>query len=180
MFAAAMSSLDSGINSIVTVFNTDFLVRFRKHKHTEQHQLKLAKYLVSGIGIAVVLISSLMDMIPGNILAATSKTGGLFIAPLFGLFFLALFVPFSNAFGGFLGTIYGFLTAFVIAYWDVITGHLGLSFQWIMPVSLVVNIAAGCLFSLLYLWCKTRPAKIACYVVAILPIVIGLIIIFQY
>lgn len=50
LFAAAMSSLDSGINSIVTVFYTDFLSRFRKDSGTREHNVKLARYLVLGIG----------------------------------------------------------------------------------------------------------------------------------
>ena len=46
MFAAAMSSLDSGINSIVTVFHVDFLGRFRRRKLRKEHSLKLARALV--------------------------------------------------------------------------------------------------------------------------------------
>ena len=180
MFAAAMSSLDSGINSIVTVFNRDFLVRFRKHKHTEQSQLKVAKYLVLGIGVVVVLMSSLIGKVPGNIIEVTNKTNGLFVAPLFGLFFMALFIPFSNAFGAFFGAIYGFLTAFIIAYWDLILGRQGLSFQWIIPAALAINIVVGILFSLLYSRCKNRAAKTACYLLSILPIVVGLVILLQY
>ena len=81
IFAAAMSSLDSGINSIVSIVSADFINRFRKHEHSQQHNVKLAKYLVLSIGIAIVLISSIMDKVPGNITEVTSKTNGLFVVP---------------------------------------------------------------------------------------------------
>ena len=71
MFAAAMSSLDSGINSIVTVVSRDFIDRFRKKRDLAQEKstinVKLAKYLVLIIGIMVVLLSSQIKRVPGNI-----------------------------------------------------------------------------------------------------------------
>ena len=68
---------------------------------------------------------------------------------LFGLFFMALFVPFATSFGTIWGAVYGFLTAFVIAYWDLLTGDPGLRSQWIIPGSLAVGLLMSILFSLL-------------------------------
>ena len=178
MFAAAMSSLDSGINSIVTVVTVDFRKRFSKHKDTEQHSVRLARYLVMGIGIAVVLISSLMDKVPGNIVEVTNKTNGLFVGPLFGLFFMALFVPFATSFGVIMGAIYGFTAAVLIAYWDVITGQAGLSFQWIIGTALFVHIGVGSLLSLLPTK-TTKPRSLIAYngaAIAVLVIIVYLLI----
>ena len=152
MFAAAMSSLDSGINSIVTVFSRDFIDRFRKREGSEgdagSGNVKLAKYLVIVIGIAVVLLSSQVEEVPGNIVEVTNKTNGLFVGPLFGLFFMALFVRRATAFGTVLGAVYGFMTAFAFAYWDKITGAAhSLSFQLIIVSAVVVHIVVGCVLS---------------------------------
>ena len=152
MFAAAMSSLDSGINSIVTVVSRDFFERFRHPEHGaaggEGRTLRFAKWLVIGIGVFVVLISSVIDKVPGNITEVTNKTNGLFVAPLFGLFVMAFFFRKATAFGALLGAIYGFLVAVIFAYWDTITGAAhSLSFQLIITASLLVHLAAGWILS---------------------------------
>jgi hypothetical protein len=46
------------------------------------------------------------------------------------------------------GAAYGLAAAGLIAYWDVITGRPGLSFQWIIPSALATHLAAGVLWSL--------------------------------
>jgi len=171
ILAAAMSSLDSGINSIVSIITVDFVNRFRRTRHTQRHNVKLAKYLVFGIGVAVVLVSSLMDKVPGNITEVTNKTNGLFIGPLFGLFFMALFIPFATPFGTIVGGVYGVAAAILYAYWDVITGNAGFSFQWIIPVSLVVHIGLGSVLSLLFAREVSRRNSVIRYVFALLPLV---------
>ena len=171
IFAAAMSSLDSGINSIVSIITVDFVNRFSRTQHTQRHNVKLAKYLVFGIGVAVVLVSTLMDKVPGNITEVTNKTNGLFIGPLFGLFFMALFIPFATPFGTIVGGIYGVAAAILYAYWDVITGNAGFSFQWIIPVSLVVHISLGSVLSLLFARDVGRRSAVIRYVLALIPLV---------
>jgi len=162
MFAAGMSSLDSGVNSIVTVIHKDFIGRLLRRdpgrkdpaltqngkKKKSGEQVRLAKSLVFAIGIAVVAMSSQIGKVPGNIVEVTNKTGSLFTGPLFGLFFMALFVRRATGFGAIVGAVYGFMTGFVFAFWDKITGAAqSLSFQWIILASLVVQIPVSLLLS---------------------------------
>ena len=80
--------------------------------------------------------------------SACNKTNGLFVGPLFGLFFMALFVKRATSFGTIIGAIYGFMTAFTFAYWDKITGAAdSLSFQLIIPAALIAQILVGMLLS---------------------------------
>ncbi len=148
MFSAAMSSLSSGINSTVAVFTTDFIPRFTRAFDDDARRVKMTKLLVFVIGLIVVLASLLMDKVPGNIFEVTNKTNGLFVGPLFGLFVMALFVRGATAFGALWGAAYGLAAASLIAYWDVITGRPGLSFQWIIPTALAAHLVAGVLWSL--------------------------------
>ena len=74
-----------------------------------------------GIGVLTIMISLLIDKIPGNLVEVSVKTSGLFIVPLFLLFFMALFVPFATPFGTVFGALYSFLAAALVSYWDVIT-----------------------------------------------------------
>jgi SSS family solute:Na+ symporter len=154
MFAAAMSSVDSGVNSICAVVTSDFLDRFGRQPKTEKAHVRLARWLAFGIGTIVVVGSSFMEQIPGNITAVTAKTTNLLVTPIFCLFFFALFVPFARPIGVVVGTLCGIVTAVLIAFSGPIfgmnpeTGLDPISFMWISPVALSVNIAVGCLVSL--------------------------------
>ena len=171
LFAAAMSSWDSGVNSIVTVVSTDFLNRRSEARPGGEQRVHRARFLVV-IGLGVGLLSSLMDRVPGNIMEVTFKTNGLFTGPLFELFFLALFVPFATPFGAILGAVYGLVAAALWACWDVITGLPTLSFQWIIGISLLVHLISGCLLSLVPTRGRSRPALLSWSLLATLSLAV--------
>lgn len=156
MFAAAMSSVDSGINSITAVVTTDFLDRFGYQPKTEKQQLFFAKVLAFTVGAVVVIGSSFMEHVRGNITEVTTKTNGLLISPLFALFVFALFVPFAKPAGVIAGAICGFAAGFLIAFSGPLfganpeTGYDPVSFMWVLPASLLVNLIVGILASLLW------------------------------
>lgn len=152
MFAAAMSSIDSGVNSITAVIMTDFLDRFGLKPKTEKGHVRSAQILALTVGAIVVVGSTFIGQVPGNFTAMTQRTTNLLVTPLFGLFFFAMFVPFARAAGVLVGTIYGVTTAVLVAFsgsfYEVLAAGTGLdttaiSFQWISPVALGANLAAG-------------------------------------
>lgn len=173
MFAAAMSSIDSGVNSITAVVMSDLLDRFGRSPKNERQHVLAARFLAFGIGAIVVIGSSLMEHIPGNITAVTSKTANLLTTPIFGLFFFALFVPFAKPAAVWIAAACGTATASAIAFSGPLVTLLAnqfgvdpmtfnvqinpetgiapdpISFQWIAPVALSVNIAVGTILSLL-------------------------------
>lgn len=149
MFAAAMSSIDSGINSISAVVTTDFVDRFRKRPMTEKTHVRFAQTLAFTVGIIVISASSFMEYVPGNFLEMTKRTHELFVAPLFVLFFMALFVPFATPLGAVSGAAAALATAVFVAYADVWSTTELISFQWILPSSLTAGLLVGCLLSLL-------------------------------
>lgn len=182
MFAAAMSSIDSGVNSITAVVMTDGFDRLGEGELTEQQRVKLARWLAFGIGGVAVIGSSVMGRVPGNITSVTSKTSNLLTTPIFGLFFFALFVPFASPKGTLIGAFFGTLAAVLVAFGGplVLAAHLFLgidpamfgselietldeatgqtvlscpdpiSFQWIAPIAITINIVAGCVGSLIF------------------------------
>jgi Na+/proline symporter len=116
-----------------------------------------------------------MGNITGNIMEVTVRTNHVFVAPLFGLFFMAIFVRSATPFATACGALAGCAVAVVIAYWDLIGAvlvHLlsetqwayvvicwefiygnpaaKLSFQWISLISLIVNLAVAIPLSLLF------------------------------
>jgi SSS family solute:Na+ symporter len=149
LLAAAMSSLSSGVNSAGSVLVVDFAPLVSRRTYSEEEKARLAKATAFATGLVVVLLSMVIGKVPGNLFEVTQKTVNLFTTPLFGLFFMAMFVPFATPFGAAFGTLYGAVAAILVGFWDLITGQPPVSFTWIMPVSLAVNIVAGCLLSLL-------------------------------
>ena len=111
MFAAAMSSIDSGVNSITAVVSSDFLDRFGKPTGR-----RTAMWLALAIGAIVVVTSSAMGLVPGNITSVTQKTTNLLVTPIFGLFFFAMFVPFARPLGVIAGCVTGTVTALLVAF----------------------------------------------------------------
>ena len=91
MFAAAMSSLDSGVNSITAVVSTDFIERNRKEKLSEKQQLLTARFIAVVVGVVVILGSVLTEFIQGNIMEVTASAVNLLTTPIFGLFIYALY-----------------------------------------------------------------------------------------
>jgi SSS family solute:Na+ symporter len=188
MFAAAMSSIDSGVNSITAVVMTDFVDRFGHSPKTEKAHVRAAQFLALAIGTVVVIGSSFMEHITGNITEMTGKTSNLFTTPIFCLFFFALFVPFARPAGVIVGAVCVTVTAAVVAFcgplvvwlshWgvdaatfntvvvlevDKATGILTesakdpISFQWIAPAAVLVNIVTGVVASLIIAkWNQSR------------------------
>ena len=74
------------------------------------------------------------------------KVVNLLTTPLFGLFFMALFVRHATGFGTLVGAFAGLVTVIVMSYWPETTG---ISFMWAMPVALIVQIGVGMVASLL-------------------------------
>ncbi len=114
VFAAAMSSLDSSMNSVATVVTTDFFQRFRPN--ADEHQsLQVAKWTtgvvgVSGTAFALLMaswdIKSLWDQL--NLFI------GLFAGGLGGLFLLGMFTRRANGAGSVTGLVVSALVQFLV------------------------------------------------------------------
>jgi SSS family transporter len=98
IFAAAMSSMDSGINSIGTVLINDFIRPLRRLARDDKKDVRLARYLTLGLGGAATLVAVLLSKIPlgEQILKASSSFLGMFGAPILALFVLGMFTRRAN------------------------------------------------------------------------------------
>jgi Na+/proline symporter len=126
------------------------LQRFGLGRKAERAQVLTARLIAVAIGVIVVLLSSLIQYVPGNVMGVVNKTANLLVAPIFGLFFFALFVPFAKPVGVWVATICSLTTAVLVAFSGPIFGYRDpetkldpVSFQWIMPTALVVTIVVG-------------------------------------
>ena len=89
IFAAAMSSLDSALNSLATATMHDFVLRYRRRPITPEAHLAWARAITVAWGIASVG-AALYVAGQGTLLALVVRYMGYFAGPVLGLFVLAL------------------------------------------------------------------------------------------
>lgn len=141
--AAAMSSLSSGLNSASSVISEDVLDRHFPQFLRNMSPLKKVRVVSVVLGLVVSVCSMFIGYIEGNLLDVVIKVVNLVVAPLFVLFFMALFVPGATDRGTFFGGIFSLFVAILIAFF----GIFNLSVLTIMPVSLVAGIVASWILS---------------------------------
>lgn len=143
IMAAAMSSLSSGLNSSSSVLSEDVLDRHFPQLFGSTDSLRKVRLISIFLGLIVSVCSAFVGFIEGNLLDVVIKVVNLVVAPLFVLFFMALFVPGATDRGTFFAGIFSLVVAILIAFY----GLFHLSVLMIMPVALVSGILAGIVMS---------------------------------
>ena len=155
VFAATMSSISSGVNSITAACVIDFYRRFgagaAANPAQNQRELRISRGLTLFWGFAASLLALVVGRI--GVIALISKTlSGFFGGVLLGVFLLGIVTRRSNGPGVLLGGLLGFATV-------AVTG-LG------TPINLFWYAPIGCLSTMLYGWVLSRffapppPSKI--------------------
>lgn len=153
LFAAAMSSLDSGINSISTVLVKDFKAIFAPDCATDEAQLNRAKWIGIAIGFFAIAMSFIVSYMPGkNLLEITVRFSSVLAAPLFVSFALAFFAKRATPAGAWTGIVTGATLGIVLTFWQdivrLVTGtESSMSITFIMPLSALGAYLAGALVS---------------------------------
>jgi SSS family solute:Na+ symporter len=151
MLAAAMSSIDSGINSAASVLTVEWHRR-RPHNADEARGggLRGAKLLTLVLGLSITLAAYGLDVLTRerNIIEMMSRSFNCFTGPLGGLFMLGMFAPRVGNRAACTAGVVGLLTSIGIAYSDRFFGFAQpVSFTWIQPASLLTTLVCGLLFS---------------------------------
>ena len=122
LFAAAMSSLDSAMNSVSTAFTTDWYQRFRPSTD-DRHRLRVARIATVGIGTigtcAAILMARLDDP---SLLDVWFKVIGLFGSGIAGVFILGVSTHRTGAIAGWSGLVAGAVTVWSIGTFTSING----------------------------------------------------------
>ncbi len=114
IFAATMSTISSGINSLTTVTLTDFVKRLWKPQIEEAEQLRLARKLTLGFGVLTVALAFAAGRF-GSLIEVPVKLFGLIGGPLLGLFLLGMLTRRANAPGALVGWIAGAVATISVA-----------------------------------------------------------------
>lgn len=140
LMAAAMSSLSSGLNSSATVIEEDIIKQIcRRRGHDTADNLNRVKLASVFLGLAVTCACFFVSNVSGNLLDMVIKLVNLVVAPLFVLFFMALFVGKATNRGTVFGGLCSLGVAVLIAFFEI----FGIKAIWIMPFALVAGILCG-------------------------------------
>ena len=96
LFAAAMSSLDSVINSLSATTMEDFVRRFSSRHRTDRDELMLSRWLTVFWGVVTLTMSFFVGDIAPTVLEAINKIGSLANGPILAVFMLGFFVKRVN------------------------------------------------------------------------------------
>jgi len=151
LLAAGMSSLSSGLISSTTIISGDLVAYFERSGLNNKKNNWLVGFIKQPrntsivIGILVVVLCMFVGYVEGNLLAVVVKVVNLFVAPLFVLFFMALFIPFATQAATLMAGIISVATAVAIAFFQV----FGIQFLWIIPFAFVAGALTGVAISAL-------------------------------
>lgn len=142
VFAAAMSSLDSALNSLSAVTVRDFYAKFFKKNASEAHYLNASRWATVFWGIYATIFAFFAGNL-GPVIETVNKIGSYFYGALLGVFILAIFIRRANGTGAFAGVVAG-----MAAVWAVTT-FASISWLYNNVVGAVVAVAVGYAISLL-------------------------------
>lgn len=136
LFAAAMSSLDSGINCIATVLIHDFIRPARKTPHTEAEELKLARVLTLVFGAFATALAFYVARFE-HLIEAYTHIVSLFNAPILGLFLLGMLTRRADFAGWAVGA------GIAIAGTQALQSFTAVHFTYQFPVALFLTVTIG-------------------------------------
>ena len=144
LFAAAMSSIDSALNSLSASTVEDFWAKYRKQGSGSERELFLVSKIATGAwGLFALLFSFQVERIAPTVLEAINKIGSMVNGPLLALFVIALFFRHFGqraAIVGFSIGVVGNLLASV--------GLENMSWLWWNPLGFFVAMISACVFVL--------------------------------
>lgn len=144
LFSAAMSSLDSTINSLSATTMQDIFKSFLGKDFNEKTELWLSKGLTIFWGGVCTIFAFYVGDISDSIIESMNKIGSLANGPILGVFLLGILTKRVCGSGAVIGLIFGFLTN--IVFWIYIPE---VTWPWWNMIGCLVCFGFGLLFSLI-------------------------------
>ncbi|WP_457654616.1 sodium:solute symporter family transporter [Rhodocaloribacter sp.] len=147
LFAAAMSSLDSTINSLSAATARDVFDRFvyRNRERSERHYLFLSKGLTVFWGAVCIAFSFFVGNISDSIIVTVNQIGSLANGPILATFLLAILTRRATD----VGTVIGIFSGFLVNLYLWVAAP-GVSWLWWNVIGCGVTFAVGYLASLAF------------------------------
>ena len=120
IFAAAMSSFASEINSLASATIVDFYQRYFRPTASDEHYLWMSRAATLFWGAFATAAASFAGKL-GSLIEAVNKVGSYFYGPILGVFLLAFLVRRSHGAAAFWGLIAGQAAVLLVAYYTPIS-----------------------------------------------------------
>jgi SSS family transporter len=154
IFAATMSVISAGVNSLSAVLLQDFLIRFGLTK--SGREVVHARWVTLGFGLAITATAFFVDRL-GPVVAAFGKLSSFFMGPICAFFLLGVTSKRANSGGVITGAVAGLLATIWVA------NFTSISWLWWIVVGFLVSMGVGWAISLLFQ--KPTAAQIAQFTV---------------
>lgn len=161
LFAAAMSSISSGLNSISAVVTVDFYRPWRSGPPNQTVELLVGRLTTIGAGVFMTAVAFLVATVIAadpqnqNIIDLSVRVFNLFLGPMASLFIVGIFIPRAGGLAAALATLCGIVVALSICFWGdlsrvwpaVFVGG-GPSMLLVVPITTTVTVIVASLLSL--------------------------------
>ena len=147
IFAAAMSSMDSGINSVATVVVNDFVKPLSSKEISESGTVAMSRVFTLVFGVFATIVAFFAAQI-GSIVEAWSTFMSLFAGPVLGIFLLGMLFKRATFAGWVVGCmvslpVMGYLQYAPKVEWLYWPFESGLHWIYYFPVSFITCFAVG-------------------------------------
>jgi SSS family solute:Na+ symporter len=153
LFAAAMSSVSSGVNSCTAVATTDIFIRLFPRGERFFSGVTLARCLSFATGIVATFlaywVAYLGEKPDQNIMDLMAKGFNMFLGPLAALFFVGMFLPRCTGRSAIPAVLGGLVVSIVWNYWKEINMLLGSWHEGMGVPTFTMAVAVPCLSTLL-------------------------------
>ena len=171
IFAAAFSSMDSGLNSLAASTTIDWFGRLRKGERSDAHNLWFTRLSTVFWGVFAT-IGALMIGETQSLIELVNLIGSYFYGSILGVF-IALFIKKINSTGALVGLMTGIVVVFLVDsfYYSIQTGDVILFYPELIQTALNVGCPPGFVKSVSYLWLNpvgTLTVLVVSYAVSII------------
>ena len=115
VFSATMSSIDSSLNSMTTVFFNDILLPIADHRKLKINDIKVTRYCTIFFGVIILYFSFIVSKSNVSILESISKYGSYILGSTLGIFILGLYTKKTNEKGGIIGFVGGIIAVIYVS-----------------------------------------------------------------
>ncbi len=153
IYAASMSTISAGLNSLSSATVVDFQQRLAKGPVvSDARQVARARWITAGYGLLVIGLAFAVSQMKGNLVESVNTIIGLIGGPLLGLFFLGMFTRRADTRGALGGCLVGFLSLLALFLYQsgaftAETPETVVSFIWYSLFGCLITVGVGLLLS---------------------------------
>jgi len=153
IYAASMSTISAGLNSLASATVVDFKQRLTKSPESSvAAQVVNARWITVAYGILVMCLAFAVSQMRGNLVESVNTVIGLVGGPLLGLFFLGMFTRRADTRGALVGCLSGFVSLLSLFLYQngLFTAEVPpqlVSFIWFSLFGGIITVGVGLLFS---------------------------------